>query len=97
MATTQLFPIYTKLSRAFQGRPASRNDRGEIEIVAGMSRVWLALRCPTHAWSWPRANKDERTSGFDSHQTCYKCMSKRMFDTQGWQAGPVYKGQKRTA
>jgi len=28
---------------------------------------------------------------FDSHQTCHKCTSRRMFDTKQWQAGPIYR------
>jgi len=56
-----------------------------------MSRLWLAVLCPKHSWTWPRANRDERLGRYDSYQICHKCMSRRMFDTQAWQAGPIYK------
>lgn len=91
MATTQLLPIYAKLSRKVLRRRASAGSAGSLEILTGMDRFLLALTCPAHAWNWPRANRSERLAGYDAHQTCHKCMSHRMFDTQTWQAGPIYK------
>lgn len=97
MATAELLPIYTKLSqkilsKAVRPREAGRyREAGDNQIVEGLDLFWLALRCPTHAWTWPRANNEEYFAGFDAHQTCHKCMSRRMFDTQKWQAGPVYR------
>jgi len=99
VATAQLLPIYTKISQKIlriggTRRLGAGNNSviGANEcIVEGLDRLWLALRCPSHAWSWPRANQEERARGFDSHQTCHKCQSKRMFDTEKWTAGPVYR------
>ena len=91
MSTTQLLPIYAKISRKFLRRRARPYLVGGTEVVAGWDRFWLAIRCPMHAWTWPRANRDERLGRFDSHQTCHKCTSRRMFDTREWQAGPIYK------
>jgi len=91
VATTQLLPLYSKLSRKILRRGARTRIVCEAEIVEGMDRFWLALRCPMHVWSWPRANRNERLSGFDAHQTCHKCTSRRMFDTHEWQAGPINK------
>src|ERR1700688_2566669 len=89
VATAQLLPIYTKISQKIMRRSARRFEVGEVRLlggnqilVRGMDRFWLALRCPSHAWSWPRANYEERAEGFDAHQTCHKCTSRRMFDTQ---------------
>jgi hypothetical protein len=97
VATAELFPIYTKLSQKIL-RKAVRpheargyREAGDNQIVEGLDLFWLALRCPTHAWTWPRANNEEHFAGFDAHQTCHKCTSRRMFDTQKWQAGPVYR------
>jgi hypothetical protein len=103
VATTQLFPIYTKISRKILGATAGRRGafgnrvvgRDQI-VVEGLERFWLALRCPSHTWSWPRANHEERLEGFDAHQTCHKCTSQRMFDTREWQAGPVYRHLEQT-
>jgi len=89
VATTPLLPIYAKLSRKFI-RKRVQVFAG-VEVVEGIDRFWLALRCPRHAWNWPRANRDERLGRYDSHQTCHKCTARRMFDTRGWQAGPIYK------
>src|SRR3569833_3997143 len=91
LATTQLLPIYAKLSQKILCRTAGPRFIGGAEIVEGMDRVWLSLRCPMHAWSWPRANRDVRLGTFDSHQTCHKCTSRRMFDTRAWQPGPIFK------
>lgn len=97
MATAQLLPIYTKISQKILRkavRPSeagSYSEAGVNRIVEGLDLFWLALRCPTHAWTWPRANNEEHFEGFDAHQTCHKCMSRRMFDTRKWQSGPVYR------
>lgn len=91
MATTQLLPIYTKISRRILRRSARSHIIGGTEVVAGLDRFWLSLRCPMHAWSWPRANGAERLGAYDAHQTCHKCTSRRMFDTRNWQAGPVFR------
>jgi hypothetical protein len=91
VATTQLLPVYAKLGRKILRRSAQIHGIAGTEFVEGLDRFWLALRCPLHAWSWPRANRDERLGHYDSHQTCHKCTSRRMFDTHEWQAGPIYK------
>ena len=96
MATAQLLPIYTKLSQKILRKTArSREIRGNQIIVKGSELFCLALRCPMHAWSWPRANREERVEGFDAHQTCHKCTSRRLFDTRDWHAGPVYRRIER--
>jgi len=97
VATTQLFPIYAKLSRKILRRSAQAQVVAGIEIVEGIDQFWLSLRCPAHAWTWPRANRDERLGRYDSHQTCHKCTAHRMFDTHEWQAGPIYKKHERLA
>ena len=91
MATANIIPIYTRLSQKILRKAARRHDFGSTQIVEGLERFLLVLRCPMHAWSWPRTNKEERAAGFDAHQTCHKCTSRRMFDTRAWQAGPVYR------
>jgi hypothetical protein len=97
MATAELFPIYTKLSQKIlrrtgrQRESSGNSDVVSYQIAAGLYLFWLALRCPTHAWTWPRANNEEHFEGFDAHQTCHKCMSRRMFDSRKWQVGPVYR------
>ena len=97
MATAQLLPIYTKLSQKILRKTARWSEVGRNhvvggnQIVEGLDRFWLALRCPLHTWSWPRANYEERIEGFDAHQTCHKCTSRRMFNSQDWHAGPVYR------
>jgi hypothetical protein len=97
VATAELFPVNTKLSQKILRKAARRPEAGSYReagvnrIVEGLDLFWLALRCPTHAWTWPRANNEEHFEGFDAHQTCHKCISRRMFDTRRWQSGPVYR------
>jgi hypothetical protein len=91
VATAELLPIYTKLSQRIRGNASRRRNASGIRIVKGLESVWLRLRCQTHAWTWPRTNTGERFDGFDAHQTCHNCMSRRMFNTREWQAGPVYR------
>ena len=95
MATTHILPAYirigTRISRTLLRKSARRHRFGSLELVEGFDRLWLALRCPMHEWSWPRANREERLPGYDAHQTCYKCTSRRMFDSHEWHAGPVYR------
>ena len=86
MATTQFLPGYAKL-----GRKLLRTGLAGAEVLAGLDRMWLALRCPHHAWSWPRANEDPGPGRYDSHQTCHKCTSRRLFNTQSWEPGPICK------
>jgi len=97
VATVQLLPIYSKISRKVLRRTARSRVIGELLIMEGFDKFLLALRCPLHAWSWPRANREDRLPGYDSHQTCHKCTSKRMFDTQTWHAGPVYRRNREFA
>lgn len=89
--TTHILPIYTRISQKILRKPMHGRAREGTEIVEGLDRFWLVLRCPMHAWSWPRANKEERFDGFDAHQTCNKCTSQRMFDTRDWHPGPLYR------
>jgi hypothetical protein len=91
VATTQILPVYIRISRKILGKSERSHRVGSMKLVEGLDRMWLSLRCPVHAWSWPRANCEDRLPGYDSHQTCHKCISHRMFDTNGWQAGPVYR------
>jgi hypothetical protein len=97
VASTNILPIYTRLSERILEKAARLGAVGRShvvggnQIVEGLDRFWLALRCPSHTWSWPRANYVERVEGFDAHQTCHKCTSRRMFNTQEWHAGPVYR------
>jgi hypothetical protein len=91
VATAQLLPIYSKISQKILGRTVRRREIVGTEIVEGFGRFLLALQCPVHEWSWPRANREERYRGYDAHQTCHKCTSRRMFDTREWQAGPLYR------
>jgi hypothetical protein len=94
VATANLFPTYTKLSQRILRRSARPKLIGNNQLVEGLDRLVLVLRCPLHAWSWPRANKEERFEGFDAHQTCHKCTSRRLFDTREWNAGPVYRSRR---
>ena len=91
MATANTYPIYEKLSQKVLGWTTPRREIGGAQFVEGLDRLWLALQCPMHAWSWPRANKEERFEGYDAHQTCWKCMSRRLFDTRQWHSGPIYR------
>ncbi|MGA9586910.1 MAG: hypothetical protein WBQ95_16355 [Terracidiphilus sp.] len=95
MATAELLPLYTKLSQRILRTAARRREPGGNQIVEGPALFWLSLRCPMHAWSWPRTNHEERFEGFDAHQTCHKCTSRRMFDTREWRSGPVYRHMVR--
>lgn len=91
MATANILPIYTRLSQRILRKVARQRELAGTEIVEGLEKVWLVLRCPMHEWSWPRTNKEERFEGFDAHQTCHKCTSRRLFDTRDWHSGPIYK------
>jgi hypothetical protein len=101
VATAELFPAYTKFSQKILRRAARRreaigySETGVYHVTAGLDLFWLTLRCPVHTWSWPRTNNEERFEGFDAHQTCHKCMSRRMFDSRRWRAGLVYRHKIR--
>ena len=91
MATVQLLPIYRTISRKILRKSARGRFVGEFEIVQGFRRLLLTLSCPAHAWTWPRTNQEEYFGGYDAHQTCHKCRSRRMFDTHSWLSGPIYR------
>jgi len=85
------FPIDSPLSRGILRIRTRPRETGSIRFVLGFDRLRLFLHCPRHAWTWPRTNHDEHVSGFDAHQTCFKCNSRRFFDSQHWLSGPVYR------
>ncbi|HZP06393.1 MAG TPA: hypothetical protein VFB43_15960 [Terracidiphilus sp.] len=62
-----------------------------IRLVHGFHRVLLKLTCPSHRWNWPRPIQGEKPDGFDAHQTCFKCMTERFYNTRTLQAGPLFR------
>jgi hypothetical protein len=90
MAAAHAFPIYSRLSRRILRIHAHPRENGPFQFVLGLDRFRLSLHC-RHDWAWPRTNHEERIMGFDAHQTCFKCSSKRLFDLQHWQSGPIYR------
>lgn len=94
MATAHALPIYEKLSRHLLGKiMPPRSDR-PAHFIAGFDRILLFLDCPRHTWAWPRANHEDWLPGFDAHQTCSKCSSKRFFDSRHWRSGPIYRSRR---
>lgn len=89
------FPIDSRFSRKILRMHTWSRGVGSVQFVLGFDRFRLFLQCPRHQWAWPRTNHDEHISGFDSHQTCFKCYAKRFFDSQRWQSGPVYRRRSR--
>jgi hypothetical protein len=72
--------------------PAPQPNQPEgIRFVLGIHRFWLKLSCPSHQWNWPRPIQGDKPSGFDAHQTCFKCMTERFYNTRTLQAGPLYR------
>lgn len=96
MATTHALPANIALSpKTTHVRPRPR-DIGSVRVVAGLHRLLLLLKCPQHAWNWPRTNQEEHVSGFDAHQTCFKCHSQRLFDSKEWHPGPIYRNRRHS-
>ena len=62
-----------------------------IRFVLGFRRILLKLTCPSHRWNWPRPIQGQRPDGFDAHQTCFKCMTERFYNTRTLQAGPLFR------
>jgi hypothetical protein len=91
MATANSVLRTTRLSQKFMRTYEHPRESNSLNLVMGLDRLLLSLKCPMHSWTWPRANTDERIEGFDAHQTCFKCDSKRFWDSRGWQPGPVYR------
>ena len=89
--TTHTFPTYIGISRKAQRTLPRYGEAEPVQIVAGFDWLLLFLQCPRHEWTWPRTNKQERFHGFDAHQTCFKCSSKRFFNSRTWQSGPLSK------
>jgi hypothetical protein len=72
--------------------PGRQPDHPEgIRLVLGLHRFWLKLVCPSHEWNWPRPIQGSKADGFDAHQTCFKCMTERFYNTRTLQAGPLYR------
>jgi hypothetical protein len=97
VATTQVLPIYIRISQKILRKTARYSRVGEIELVEGLDRLLLMVSCPMHAWNWPRSNNEERFEGYDAHQTCHKCNSHRFFTTREWHSGPVYRRLPKSA
>lgn len=70
MATTNIFPIYirigTRISRKLLGIAARSQRADSMELVGGSIGGGLTCVAQMHAWSWPRANKEERLTGFNA-------------------------------
>ncbi len=95
MATTQAFTTFAGISRKI-GRILPRQVEFEsIQTVEGLSWLRLFLSCPRHEWAWPLTNREERVKGFDAHQTCFKCASRRLFNSKDWLSGPIYRSHSR--
>ncbi|MGA7339929.1 MAG: hypothetical protein WBE72_20285 [Terracidiphilus sp.] len=75
-------------TREPQRQPAHAES---VRLVLGFRRILIRLACPFHEWNWPRPIPGERPEGFDAHQTCFKCMTERFYDTRMLQAGPLYR------
>lgn len=84
----QSVALGTTPNRDVQREPGSAEG---IRLILGFRRFLLKLACPSHAWNWPRPIQGERAHGFDAHQTCFKCMTERFYNTQTLQAGPLYR------
>jgi hypothetical protein len=91
MATTNAFPAYIGISGDIRRIRPRFGEAESILIVEGFNWLLLFLRCPRHQWTWPRANREERVNGFDAHQTCFKCSSRRLFNSKDWRSGPIYR------
>ncbi len=75
-----------------QAAPMRVNHSEYIHLVLGLRRVLLMLACPSHRWNWPRPIPSaERPDGYDAHQTCFKCMTERFYNTRTLQAGPLFR------
>jgi hypothetical protein len=77
-------------------QPVGRDERPagpgrNVCLIVGFNRFLVKLACPSHAWSWPRPIPGEPSSGFDAHQTCFKCSTERFYNTSTLQAGPLYR------
>ncbi len=94
MATAHAIPTYTGSGHKIRTRP-QQFEAEHTHIVAGFDWFRLLLSCPRHAWTWPRTNREERVKGFDAHQTCLKCASRRLFNSKDWQPGPIYRSRSR--
>jgi hypothetical protein len=62
-----------------------------IRLILGFDRILLMFTCPSHAWNWPRPIQGNKPDGFDAHQTCFKCSTERLYNTNTLQAGPLYR------
>jgi hypothetical protein len=93
MATTHPFPPYSGISGNIDRVRIRFREPEFFLIVEGFSQLLLFIQCPRHQWTWPRANKEERVSGFDAHQTCFKCNSRRLFNSKEWRPGPIYRSR----
>ncbi len=96
MAAAHALPAQTKLSPKVGRIRRLPRETESVRMVAGLGRLLLLLTCPHHAWTWPRTNQEEHVSGFDAHQTCLKCHSRRLFDSREWHPGPIYQNRRHS-
>lgn len=93
MAASHSYLKYAEPGARVRTYPQRLESTENIRLVLGFKRFLLKLACPSHAWNWPRPNHGERVDGFDAHQTCFKCMTQRFYNTQTLKAGPLYRSR----
>lgn len=93
MAASHSFLKYAEPGARIRTRPPQLEPTANIRLVLGFHKLLLKLACPSHAWNWPRPIQGERLDGFDAHQTCFKCLTQRFYNTQTLKAGPLYRSR----
>lgn len=91
MAASHSYLQYATAGSMDRNSPRRIDSPEGIRLVLGLHRILLKFTCPSHTWNWPRPLHGERLEGYDAHQTCFKCMTERFYNTQMLQAGPLYR------
>lgn len=91
MAASHSYLQYSEAVPKDRNVPRHVDSPEGVRLVLGLQRILLKLTCPSHTWNWPRPLHGERLDGYDAHQTCFKCMTERFYNTQTLQPGPLYR------
>lgn len=94
-----------------QRRPKSRRPKlacNGMRFLSFWERLLVAVTCLQHQWTMPATLKEYNYPikaaatattpevRYDSHQTCTRCASHRLYHTKTWSHGPMFRRVVKT-
>lgn len=68
-------------------------ENSGIHLLSAVERFWINFGgCREHNWSFPQTDKGlAYEKPYNSHQQCPVCGATRLFNSNDWESGPLFK------